>query len=289
MMQLKKILNKLLNICFYLCLLAVLWGIIQVFCLTSFHVPSDSMRPALSPGDNIIVNKMVGGARLFDIFASLNNEEINIHRMPGVGSFKRNDVLVFNYPFPGRKDSIGFDVMKYYVKRCIALPGDTLEIRNGYFHIRGVEQELGNIDMQQFISNLPDTLTDKIMRSYPKNKEMGWTIKEFGPFPIPRKGQEVQMNRENWLLYRLAIFWEQKQRPTFADGHVYLGDSILTTYRFEKNYYFMAGDKLKNSQDSRYWGMLPEEFIVGRTDYVWLSRDHKTGKIRWDRFMKKVR
>ncbi|NDV81656.1 signal peptidase I [Bacteroides sp. 51] len=290
MTQLKKILNKLLNLCFYLCLLAVLWGVIQVFCFTSFHVPSDSMKPALLPGDNILVNKMVGGPRLFDIFASLDKKDIDIYRLPGFGSFKRNDVLVFNYPFPGRKDSIGFDVMKYYVKRCIALPGDTLEIRNGYFHIRGVEQELGNREMQEFISNLPDTSDGRtVMRSYPRDKTLGWTIKDFGPFPIPCKGQQVQMNRENWLLYQIAIFWEQKKRPIYKkDGCVYLGDSLLTTYRFEKNYYFMAGDRLKDSEDSRYWGLLPEEFIVGRADFIWLSKKRKNREINWERLMKEI-
>lgn len=293
---LQKIFNVLLDVCFYLCLLALLWGVLQVFCFTSFRIPTDSMKPSLIPGDKILVNKLAGGARLFNLFAALDRKEVDIFRMPGLDSFKRNDVLVFNFPFPGRNDSIGFDVMKYYVKRCIALPGDTIEIRNGFFRIRGVEQELGNPAMQSFISNLPDTMPDTmpekgvVLKAYPGDQALGWTIKEFGPFPIPRKGQEVRMNRENWLLYRIAVFWEQKQRPEFReDGHVYLGDSLLTTYRFEKNYYFMAGDKLNDSQDSRYWGLLPEEFIVGRADLIWMSEDRKSGKTRWDRFMKKIR
>lgn len=291
MIILRKILNKLLDICFYLCLVALVWGILQVFCFTSFRIPTDSMEPELIPGDNILVNKMVGGARLFDLFASLNKEEIDIYRLPGFGSFKRNDVLVFNFPYPAQWDSIGFDVMKYYVKRCIALPGDTLEIRNGFFHVRGVEQELGNRDMQKYISALSDTVSHGIeMVAYPWDKAMGWTIKNFGPFPVPAKGQVVQMNRENWLFYHRLIFWEQKQRPAWKeDGSVYLGDSLLATYRFEKNYYFMGGDKLDNSQDSRYWGVLPEEFIVGRADYIWLSRKDKNKEIRWERFMKKIR
>lgn len=288
--MLKKILNKLLNICFYLCLLAMLWGVLQVFCFTSFHIPSDSMEPALTPGDNIIVNKMVGGARLFDVFAALNREEINIHRLPGISSFKRNDVLVFNFPYPSGWDSIGFNVMQYYVKRCIALPGDTLEIRNGFFYIYGVDQELGNMKMQDFISNLPDTTNEHIvMRAYPRDEEMGWTIKNLGPFYIPAKGQQVEMNRTNWLLYHRLIHWEQKERPVLKDSNeVYLKDSLITAYRFENNYYFMGGDKLKNSQDSRYWGVLPEEFIVGRADYIWYSRKKKAGEFRWKRFMKKV-
>jgi len=249
------------------------------------------MEPALIPGDNILVNKMVGGARLFDVFAALNKEKINIRRVPGTGTFKRNDVLVFNFPYPAQWDSIGFDIMKYYVKRCIALPGDTLEIRNGFFHIRGINPELGNLKMQNFISTLPeDSLSHGVnMNAYPWDEEMRWTIKNFGPLPVPAKGQVVQMNRENWSLYHRLIFWEQQQHPVWKEnGTVFLGDSLLTTYCFEKNYYFMGGDKLKNSQDSRYWGLLPEEFIVGRADYIWWSKDSKASKIQWNRFMKRI-
>lgn len=117
---------------------------------------------------------------------------------------------------------------------------------------------------------------------------MGWTIKNFGPFPIPRKGQIVEMNRKNWILYHRLIFWEQKKRPVYHEGTVAFGDSLITTYCFEKNYYFLAGDKLDNSKDSRYWGVLPEEFIVGRAEYIWLSRNRWSGKINWKRFMKKI-
>lgn len=237
MVLLKKILNKLLNLCFYFCLVAILYGIVQVFCLTSFRIPTDSMEPTLFPGDNIIVNKMVGGARLFDVFAALDKEETDIYRLPGVGSFKRNDVLVFNFPYPAQWDSIGFDVMKYYVKRCIGLPGDTLEIRNGFFHIRGIDQELGNRSMQSFISTLSDTLDSGVaMDTYPWDKEMHWTIKDFGPLVVPARGQTVRMNKENGVLYSNLIYWEQKKRPRFEANQVFLGDSLIKTYSFKENY-----------------------------------------------------
>ncbi|NDW11628.1 signal peptidase I [Bacteroides sp. 214] len=267
MKTLKYILNKLLDVTFYLVLLALLWGVLQVFCFTSFNVPSDSMQPTLVPGDRIVVNKLAGGARLFDLFAALNRKPFNIYRMPGFSSFNRNDVLVFNYPYPDRKDSISFDIMKYYVKRCIGLPGDTVEIRKGYFRVRGVEQALGNMEMQAIVANLPDTI--KEMRAFPKSQMLPWTIKEFGPFAVPAKGQVVQMSKENWRLYRFLIFWEQQQRPILQDDVVYLGDSIITEYSFRKDYYFMAGDRLINSQDSRYWGVVPEEYIVGKVAFAW--------------------
>lgn len=67
-----------------------------------------------------------------------------------------------------------------------------------------------------------------------------------------------------------------------------LNGEPIREYRFLKNYYFMAGDKGLNSQDSRYWGLLPEEYIVGKAAFVWKSVDPYTGKLRWDRFMKKI-
>ncbi|WP_435653839.1 signal peptidase I, partial [Bacteroides acidifaciens] len=108
--------------------------LMQLFCFTSFRIPSDSMEPALKDGDRILVNKMIKGARLFDVFAALDNEDVTIRRMPGWGSFQRNDILVFNFPYQmNRWDSVRMDVMQYYVKRCVALPGDTLEIRGGFY------------------------------------------------------------------------------------------------------------------------------------------------------------
>lgn len=93
----KRIGNWIVNICFYSCVAFVAWMVLQVFCLTSFKIPSNSMEPALLSGDKILVDKWTGGARLFNIFASLRGEEVDIYRLPGFGSFQRDDVLVFNF------------------------------------------------------------------------------------------------------------------------------------------------------------------------------------------------
>ena len=108
----------------------------------------------------------------------------------GVGKVKRNDVLVFNFPYPAKQDSLAMDIMLYYVKRCIALPGDTLEIRNGFYRIRGTEEELGNIAAQRRISGLTENnLRGVVMESFPWSKRLGWTIKEFGPLPVPGRSR----------------------------------------------------------------------------------------------------
>lgn len=287
----KRFINISINVAFYSCVCVALWIVMQVCCFTTFSIPTVSMEPTLIPGDVILVNKVAGGGRLFDILAAAEKKEVNIYRLPGVSSFKRNDVLVFNFPYPGPWDSIEFDVKLYYVKRCVGLPGDTIAILNGHFKLCGTDTQVGNLDMQEIVSALPDTITIEQgieMNTYPWNAEVGWTIKEFGPLPIPQKGQEVKMDKRTWLLYRTLINWEQKQQLKLDGEQVYLGDSLISSYTFKENYYFMAGDKLIDSQDSRYWGLLPEEFIVGRADYVWTSKDNHTGKRRWNRFMKRI-
>ena len=189
-----------------------------------------------------------------------------------------------------RWDSVRFDVMQYYVKRCIVLPGDTLEIRGGFYKIRGCDEQLGNYRAQHDLANLDHPEQYGIVVStFPYDKQIGWTICEFGPLPIPKKEQIVMMNRTNCLLYRQLIGWEQKKKLRIKDGQILLGDSAITQYRFRKNYYFVSGDNMANSPDSRYWGMLPEEYIVGKATRIWYSEDKFTEKPRWDRIMKKIK
>ncbi|WP_373719504.1 signal peptidase I [Bacteroides heparinolyticus] len=289
--RLFKRLDRIVNVLFYLCLLAVILVVLQVFVVASFKIPSDSMQPSLWPGDCILVDKCSGGARLFNIFDAVDGKEVEIHRVPGWRKFRRNDVLVFNFPYrPQRWDSIVFDVMRYYVKRCVAVPGDTLEIRGGCYKISGHDEAVGYLPAQREIAQLPDSgATGVEMNTFPWNKKMGWTVKEFGPLPVPAKGQVVKMDSLSWLLYRQLVGWEQKSRLRIDEvGNVSLNDSVIHEYRFCENYYFVAGDKVENSQDSRYWGLLPEPFIVGRAWMVWKSVDVDRGKVRWHRIFKGI-
>ena len=287
---LNRLLNCLLDICFWICVAVVAYVVLQVFVITSFHIPSDSMQPALVPGDRIWVDKVSGGARLFDLLGAAAGEDVRIRRVPGWRKFRRGDVLVFNFPYgAGRWDSIALDVMKYYVKRCIAVPGDTLEIRGGWYRIRGVDETLGNPAAQREIALLPDSgAPGVVMETYPWDKELGWTVKEFGPLPVPRRGQTVWMDSTACRLYHTLVSWEQK-RPLRTDslGRVLLGDSVISRYTFCENYYFVGGDKARNSQDSRYWGLLPEAYIVGRAWRVWWSEE-PYGDVRWKRVLKRI-
>lgn len=288
----RSIVNRTINWCFYGILLFALLMLLQVFCLTSFKIPSDSMEPTLEAGDRILVDKWSLGPRLFNVFKALRHEDVKIHRMPGLGSIQRNDIVVFNFPYaPTRWDSISFDVMRYYVKRCVALPGDTLSIRNGLFKVNGFYGKLGNIDAQRKIAELPDSLELQgiTMRTFPWNEQLNWTIKRFGPLPVPKRGQVVILNAVTASYYKQLIEWELKKKIKVSGDTVRLGSNVLHAYTFKENYYFVAGDKGENSQDSRYWGLLPEPYIVGKAVLIWKSVDQYTHAMRWERFLKRVR
>ena len=96
------------------------------------------------------------------------------------------------------------------------------------------------------------------------------------------------MNEINYILYKRLIEWEQKKIVQLVNGKVLLGNTAINSYQFIKNYYFVSGDNIMHSRDSRYWGMLPEEYIVGKATRIWNSKDRYTEKTRWDRIMMKI-
>ena len=250
----------------------IIWLLLQVTVVATFRIPTDSMQPTLHPGDNILVNKWVMGARVFDIWEAAEDREVEIYRLPRLGTVKRNDVLVFHFPYPHSSDSLSMHLLKYYVKRCIALPGDTMGIKQGHYFIKGFDGPIGNVEAQKRIARLrKEDARDIVMDTYPWDKYLNWTIQDFGPLHVPARGQMVAMDSTAVKLYRKLIEWEQK-KPLTRDGNkVYLGDSLIQEYRFQENYYFMTGDNAANSQDSRYWGLLPEPFIVGKATTIWKS------------------
>ena len=267
----------------------IVWLLLIITTFSSFKVPTGSMEPTILPGDYILVNKWLVGARIFDVWESAEGKEVDISRLPGIRNIKRNDVLVFNDPYYRSSDSISMDIKRYYVKRCVALPGDTFEIRQGINRVRGIEGELGNLERQQM---LPHTFMPnedwKEKGVFPSDTLMRWSLLEFGPLYVPAKGDEIKMNQKHHSLYKHLIEWEQKEKLALKGDSVLLGDSLIHTYCFKENYYFMAGDRVTSSRDFRYWGLLPEPYIVGVATRIWKSVDKETGKIRWDRVMKTI-
>ena len=273
----------------FICILILFCLLLQVTAVATFRIPTDSMQPTLLPGDNILVNKTIMGARIFNLWEAAEDKEVAIHRLSGLGKVKRNDVLVFHYPYPHSNDSLSMHLLKYYVKRCIALPGDTMGVKQGHYYVKGVKEPIGNVEAQERIAKLKkDEVRGIVMDTYPWDKYINWTIQDFGPLHVPARGQTVAMDSTAVKLYRKLIEWEQKKPLTREGNRVYLGDSLIQEYRFRENYYFMGGDNMENSEDSRYWGLLPEPYIVGVATRIWKSVDKSSGKIRWDRVMKRI-
>ena len=249
------------------------------------------MEPGLITGDNVLVNKLIPGARLFNVLASMRGEQVGIVRLPGIQQIKRNDVIVFNYPYPNNLDKIEMHLMKYYIKRCLGLPGDSLSIINGYYKINGVSEPIGNIEGQELFSVQSNKMLKdaNLFWSFPKDSLIGWNVKNLGPLYIPKRGDIIEINRQNAIIYRKLIEWETGKSLSVEDsGNILLNYSRITNYSFRKNYYFVAGDRIEDSQDSRFWGLLPEEFITGKAVLIWKSMNPQTKEIQWDRIFRRI-
>ena len=188
----KKLVKSVENVIFLMLALFVSFVILQIFFFSTFKIPSDSMSPALEAGDNVLVCKAIIGPRLFNIFVSLRNEQTKIYRLPGLKKIQRNDVLVFNFPCPNNWETIEMHILKYYVKRCIGLPGDSLSIKNGLFHIEGYQGILGNRLSQIKIQDREEKdFEDGVFHCFPYDSTLCWNIKDFGALYIPKAGTSI--------------------------------------------------------------------------------------------------
>lgn len=286
-----KICRYIINTLFWSCMIIALFVVIQIVFFSSFKIPSNSMEPGLITGDYVLVNKLIPGPRLFNVFAAMRGEQVNIIRLPGIKGIQRNDVIVFNYPYPNNLDKIEMNMMKFYIKRCLGLPGDSLSIINGYYKINGVSEAVGNIEGQEIFSVQNNQMLKdaKLYWSFLKDSLISWNVKNFGPLYIPKKGDVINMNRQNAIIYRKLIEWETGKKLSVENNmNILLDTSLITSYSFQKNYYFVAGDRIEDSQDSRYWGLLPGEFITGKAILIWRSMNLQTKEIQWDRIFKHI-
>lgn len=272
--------------------LMLLYIILQIFAIASFSVPSDSMSPTIKPGDRIFVPKITTGARIFDIRKAVGGESVEINRLPGWETFKRGDILVFNFPHTDSWNRIALNWQRYYVKRGIGIPGDTVEIRDFRYHVNSRLMPGDYAPAEVFRQLYPDDSTARAvnLRGYMVDVSDTidrWTIRDFGPLVVPKKGLTMTISGKNAHRYRQIIEWETGDVVTVTDNSLQIGDSVIEEYTFKENYYFMGGDNNVSSMDSRYWGLVPEKFIVGKATFIWWS-ENRNG-IQWDRILKRIK
>jgi len=250
------------------------------------------MEPAVLTGDFILANKQIPGPRIFQNIRQLRIDgKVRTKRYKGIRKVNRNDILVFNFPFSGNWDKIDMNLNVYYLKRCVALPGDTFSIENGFYKVKNYIDSLGCFFQQKELSQMkPEDFDKSLWNCIPsETPHYQWNIKDFGPLFVPAAGSTLALDTLNYLLYKKLIEYETDKTLSVENASVYLDNEIINEYTFKMNYYFMAGDYIFDSQDSRYWGLLPEDCIVGKAVIIVRSKDLNTGKIRWGRFLKRIK
>ena len=301
----------------------------------------------------------------------IETPQLPYHRLKGLRNVERMDIVVFNFPAGdtvalkcpnpdyytlcqerGRdvvwnnKEIFGdiiyrpVDRRDNYVKRCLGLPGETLQIRDGIVYINGkavpqpknvqyfyyvetdgtfIDEDLydelgismddrhgqGNQYILPLTAAMKRTLESKpwvqtIQRiqpdagetliTYPVGVDYGWTHANYGPIWIPKKGAKVDLTVRNLPLYERCIRNYEGNTLEVKGGQIYINGKVATSYTFKMDYYWMQGDNRDNSLDSRYWGFVPEDHIVGTPSIILISfdKDHTLldGGIRWNRIFK---
>ena len=233
------------------------------------------------------------------------------------------------------------DRRENYVKRCVGLPGQTLQIKDHVVYLDGKpNKEPDNVQYDYFVRlkrDIPDELAHELGISaedlqsltetgampltrkakerleactdivegiaydslnsvpdglYPLNAWTGWTRDDYGPVWIPAKGKSVRLTMDNIALYERPIRVHERNDLRVEDGRIFINGREADSYTFKMDYYWMMGDNRHNSADSRYWGFVPEDHIVGKPVLVWLSLDKDRGwfegHVRWDRLFRLV-
>ncbi len=234
------------------------------------------------------------------------------------------------------------DRRENYVKRCVGMPGQTLQIKDRIIYLDGVAnkepdnvqynytvrtlclipdelcRELGisqedvamhNAEGTMYSMPLTKTAHDALLARkdivesitlekvpiggmYPLNLHTGWSWDNYGPVWIPKKGESIRLTEDNLPLYERPIAVYEGNKLEVKEGKIYINGEQTDSYTFKMDYYWMMGANRHNSADSRYWGFVPEDHVVGKPIVVWLSLDKDRGwfdgKIRWNRFFKWV-
>ncbi len=267
--------KKTFRISFLFAIALISIVLLRIYFYDMYKIPSPSMQPTLEPGDYILVNKMSYGPRVMDWWKLLFDKKIEYHWHKGLGKIEKGDVFVFNFPQYGTlndkyPDMYGMEI----VKRCYGMPRDTVVIKH---------ESDESMRWLSAVEAKPDL--------FPHDSTLNWAVDNYGPLWVPGAGKSMVLNEENAKHYKDVMLYEGYKTETRNDT-VFLNGKYATNYKFKYNYYFMKGDNFYGSQDSRYWGFVPQTHVIGKAVLVLYSLDPDEPWYRcfkWGRFLKRVR
>ncbi len=238
--------------------------LIKTFFIETSRVPTGSMEQTIKVGDFLFVNKFIYGATS-PRNIPFTNIALPYFSLPALSDPERGDIVVFEWP--GMADMLINPEITNYVKRCIGVPGDTIEIRDKVVFINGKRAHIPP-HIQYLTTTKPRGYVEP--RIFPPGKP--WNADNYGPLYIPKKGDTLHLNLDNLEQWRTIIDREFGRRVVKVDeGKIYIDGVQTNTYILKKDYYFMMGDNRDDSLDSRYWGFVPRDKIVGQAFMIYWS------------------
>ncbi len=269
---------------------AIVAFFLKIFFIEAYRIPTGSMEQTLLVGDFLLVNKFVYGATT-PRNIPFTDIRIPYLRLPALKQPHKGDVVVFD--FPGNRDELQSNEVVSYIKRLVGEPGDTIKIEDKKLYVNS--QPFPVPPNAQFIGiahnkNIADP------RVFPKGS--GWNEDNYGPLIVPRIGSVIHLNPENYDAWEMFIRKEGHIIRKSPDGKIFIDEQPVTEYTVQRDYYFMMGDNRNNSLDSRFWGFMPAENVVGEALIIYWSWDpgipfSEIGKlfssIRWNRIAKIIR